>query len=197
MGTYDALVAAVGDWLDRDDLAARVPTFLRLAEARLNRILEDPDMEVTSTAAATGDSTALPADFGAMVSITTGNGALRPLSPVGFAGFDRSVTGEPRYYSVSNNAISLAPANSGVTFTMVYRRRIPALTAAAPSNWLLVRAPDVYFYAALLQAEAFLAEDDRIPLWKSAFDEALGELWTDGSKRRWGAGPIAPRVRRT
>jgi len=79
---------------------------------------------------------------------------------------------------------------------MVYRRRIPALSATTTTNWLLDLAPDAYLYGALVQAEAFLAEDDRLPMWKAAFDEAINELRADADKRKWGAGPLAPRIDR-
>lgn len=197
MQNYAELLDAVGDWLDRDDLTARVPTFLRLAEARLNRLLEDPDMEVTATAAASGAATALPADFSSMISITTGDGALQAMGAADFAGIDQSITGTPRFYTISDGTISLVPANGSANFVMVYRRKVPALTALASTNWLLDRAPDIYLYAVLTQAEAFLAEDDRIGIWKAALDEALAELRTDGARRKWGAGPIAPRIKRT
>ena len=197
LDTYTDLVTEVGEYLDRPDLAARVPTFVRLSEARLNRVLDDPDMEVAATVTASGALTALPADFGSMVSVNTGGGFLEALGPVQFAGLDHTVMAAPRFYSISTNGISFAPGNSTALISMVYRRRIPALTAAAPTNWLLTRAPDVYLYGALLQASAFLVEDDRLGLWKSAFDEAIAELRTDGARRKWGAGPIAPRIGRT
>ena len=82
---YTALVAAIGDWLDRDDLAARAPTFIQLAEARLNRLLDDPEMEVLATTTAEDDLTTLPEDFGGMVSVSTGNGTLNAVGPAEFA----------------------------------------------------------------------------------------------------------------
>jgi hypothetical protein len=197
IATFTELKTVIGDWLDRDDLAARASDFIRLTEVRLNRLLDDPDMEQISTATASGASTALPDDFGSMVSISDGIG--RPLMPMGsgeFSGIDRSIAGEPRYYTIEDGSITFAPANSTAAIRMVYRRTIPALTEAAPTNWLLTRAPDVYLYGALVQASAFLAEDDRIGLWKSAFDEAIAELRSDGARRKWGAGPLAARVRR-
>jgi len=192
---YSELVSAVGDWLDRDDLALRSSTFIQLAESSLNRKLDDPSMEVAVTGTATSDSTPLPADFGAMVSISTGNGDLKAIGAVEYATY-RPVSDIPRAYAIIDNALWFAPRNPTTPYTLVYRRRIPALTETAPTNWLLALAPDVYLYGALLQAEAFLAEDDRISLWKAAFDEAVSELITDGAKRKWGAGPIAPRIRR-
>lgn len=198
LASYSDLVTAVGDWLDRDDLADRAPDFIRLAEARLNRLLEDPDMEVISSSVAAGDATALPADFGSMVSISDGVGRqLKAIGPVEFAGIDRSISGTPIYYTLEDNSISFAPANATAAIRMVYRRTIPALSVSNTTNWLLDRAPDAYLYGSLVQAEAFLAEDDRLGTWKSAFDEAIDELRSDGHRRKWGAGPLAPRIRRT
>ncbi len=196
IGTYAELVTAVGDWLDRDDLATRAPTFIQFAEARMNRLLEDPEMEVTSDTIAAGDYTALPADYGAMVSISIGDGPLRQVGPVEFAGFN-SISGTPRHYVIVDGAISFAPGNSTTPIRMVYRRRLPALSESNTTNWLLTLAPDAYLYGALVQAEGFLAEDDRIAGWKSMFDEALGELRLDAGLRKWGAGGLAPRIRRT
>jgi hypothetical protein len=196
ISTYAELVTAVGDWLDRDDLTARVPTFIQLAEARLNRLLEDPEMDVTVTTAATGDATALPADFGSMVSVSVGDGQLAATGPVEFAGYDTTISGNPRRYMIVDGAISFWPGDGSASIRMVYRRRLPALTVSNTTNWLLTLAPDAYLYGALVQASAFLAEDDRLELWKMSFDEAIGELRADGSRRKWGAGPIAPRIRR-
>lgn len=197
LSTYAELVSAVGDWLDRDDLAAKIPNFVTVTEARLNRLLSDMDMEVWTTLTATDEATPLPDDYGEMVSITCGAGPLTPIGPVAFSAVDTSVTGEPRFYCIVDGEIRFAPADSAASIGLVYRRTVPSLTATSPTNWLMTRAPDVYLYGALLQASAFLVEDDRVPLWKAAFDEALAELRADGSRRKWGAGPLAPRIART
>jgi hypothetical protein len=193
LDSYSDLVDAVGDWLDRDDLEARAVDFIRLAEVRLNRILDDPEMEAVVTL--TGDGADLPADFGSMISIGTADGyPLSPMSNVEYAAILPS-SGVSRYYTIREGKVYYVPGSANPT--LVYRRSIPPLTEADDTNWLLERAPDVYLYGALVQAEAFLAEDDRLPLWKGAFDEAIGELRSDGAKRKWGAGPLAPRIRRT
>lgn len=192
LSTFAELVAEIGNYLDRDDLADRAPTFIRMAEARLNRLLDDPDMEVVTTL--TGDGAALPADFGSMVSIGTADGnPLRAMSNTEYAAILPSA-GVSRYYTIRDGAIYYVPGSA--TVTLVYRRSIPALTAANTTNWLLDRAPDVYLYGALVQASAFLADDTVVGLWKSAFDEAIAELRMDGGRRKWGAGPVAARIRR-
>lgn len=195
MAYYD-LLEDVSDTLDRDDVETRLPRWLKLVEARLNRLLEDPEMEVTSTAAATGDFTALPTDFGEMISVSTGNGRLSPVGPVEFATFDTAISGIPRYYVIQDGAIGFYPGNSTANIAMLYRRQIPALTVIAPTNWLLERAPDVYLYGVLLQANAWSLDTEAASGWKRLWDEAIGELRVDGARRRYGAGTLAPRIRR-
>ena len=50
IGTYAELQTAVANWLDRDDLTARIPEFIALAEAKMNSNLRISLMENVSTA---------------------------------------------------------------------------------------------------------------------------------------------------
>ena len=49
IGTYAELQTAVANWLDRDDLTDRIPEFIALAEAKMNRNLRISLMENVST----------------------------------------------------------------------------------------------------------------------------------------------------
>jgi hypothetical protein len=130
-----------------------------------------------------------------MVSISSGDGyRLAPMSDVEYAAL-QPISGIPRYYSVREGKVYYYPGSANVT--LVYRRRIPALTSTSPTNWLLDLAPDAYLYGALVQASAFLVEDQRAAAWKGMFDEAIVELRGDAARRKWGAGALAPRIRRT
>ena len=65
ISTYSELQTAVANWLDRDDLTARIPEFIVLAEARYNRELRIRGMETIvdiSTVAGTR-SYALPTGY--------------------------------------------------------------------------------------------------------------------------------------
>src|SRR5688500_200640 len=96
LDNYSELVAALEDYVDRDDLSTRAGTFSQLAEARLNRLLDDPRMEVSVTL--TGDGADLPSDFGSMVSLGTADG--NPLSPMDNVEYSaiQPVSGTSRYY---------------------------------------------------------------------------------------------------
>jgi hypothetical protein len=190
--TYTDLLNDVSDTLDRDDVATRLPLWLRLVEARLNRLLDDPDMEVSVPLM--GDGADLPSDFGAMVSVgTADDNRLTAMGNDEYASV-LPTAGTSRFYTIREGKIYYVPGAANVT--LVYRRTIPALTAVNTTNWLLDRAPDLYFYGVLLQAEAWDVNTEAAAGWKSLWDEAITELRADGAKRKWGAGPIAPRIRR-
>ena len=198
IATYAELLAATAAYTDRDDLATVFPYFLRKVEATLNRRLEDPDMELISTATATGEYTALPSDFGSMVSVTTSSGyPLRAMGSVEYAGLDATLTGIERFYVIVDGSIGFYPRDTTAPIRMVYRRTIPALTSIATTNWLLTRAPDVYHYGALFEQAIWDRDDKAAQGWKALFEQAVTELIVDGTRRKWGAGPISPRIRRT
>jgi hypothetical protein len=102
--------AKLETWLDRDDLDADVDTFIQLTEARLNRLLEDPDMEVSTTL--TGDGASLPVDFGSMVSIGTADGY--PLAQMGNEEYSaiRPISGISRYYTIRAGKIYYVPGSA-------------------------------------------------------------------------------------
>lgn len=189
---YADLLADVEDTLDRDDLATRLPRWLRLVEARLNRLLQDPDMEVATTL--TGDGANLPADFGEAISLGTADGnTLKPMGNQEYAAI-LPQSGTSRYFTIREGKVYYVPGSANAT--LVYRRSIPPLTEADDTNWLLERAPDVYFYGVLLQANAWNVDNDAAAGWKALWDEAIAELRSDGARRKWGPGAIAPRIRR-
>lgn len=65
ISTYSELQTAVANWLDRDDLTARIPEFISLAEARFNRDLRIRAMETKQTASTVADQRnyALPTNY--------------------------------------------------------------------------------------------------------------------------------------
>lgn len=194
---YASLVAALEAYLKRTDYTSQIPVFIQMTESRLNRLLDDPEMEVLATATGTGQYTGLPCDFKRMVGVTTGGVPLEQVSGSAITSYPQSITGDPRQYALVDGAITFAPINAAANITMLYVRRIPPLTSTDTTNWLLELAPDLYFYGALMQAHIFGWDDDRVPGVKALLDEAIDEMRIDSANRRWGSAPLAPRLGRT
>jgi len=194
-GTRAELAAVIGGYLQRTNLATQIPDFIRLTEARLNRLLRDPDQIVTASLTFTNGIAPLPADFGQMVAFGPAGTRIVQVTPGEFGTFFPAA-GDPLVFTVSGGTIRTLPSSTAGTAAYTYYRGIPALTSDDATNWLLTRAPDLYLYGSLLQAEFFGWNDERLPFIKNAFDEAIAELRADGENRRWGAAPLAPRIRR-
>ncbi len=198
LGTFADLKAAIASWLNKGTtLDAQIPDFIRLTESRLNKVLDDPEMEVTSTAGTTGQFLGLPVDFGELKSISIGGRRLRGNTVADFSGFS-TVAGLPQSYGIYDGQLAFAPVPAtGSAVSIVYTRRIPALSVSNTTNWLLDLAPEAYLYGSLMAAELFLWNDDRLPTIKAFYDDAIEVLKQDAAKRRWGAAPLAPRLGRT
>ncbi len=71
-----------------------------------------------------------------------------------------------------------------VYLTTAYRRFDPLATT--PTNWLMANAPGVYLYAALLEAQPFIMNDQRLPVWASMLGSATRALMMADQQDRWG-----------
>lgn len=198
ISTYDELIAAVGSWLARADLAAVTPDFVALAEARINRLIRTRDMETRATATTTAGSAylALPGNFGGVRYVKLLSDPVRLLRPYTPQQIDSlwlgSDVGQPQVYAVVGDAFRLAPApDTAYTVEISYNRKVQTLSSANPTNWLLTAHPDLYLYGALVAAAGYLGDDARVPVWKSQYDEALIELENQDAIDRWSGGPLA------
>jgi hypothetical protein len=51
--------------------------------------------------------------------------------------------------------------------------RLRDFASDADAHWIIVNAPDLALYGALIEAQPFLQNDKRIPTWQSFYDTAL------------------------
>ena len=51
--------------------------------------------------------------------------------------------------------------------------------------WLIQRAPDLYLYGALMEAEGYVGTDSRMPLWAARYDAAMQDLMAEDREDRW------------
>lgn len=202
--TYSELQTAVANWLGRDDLTARIPEFIALAEAKMNRTLRCFQQEGRSTASVNLSNTepqfiTLPTDFQMMKSLrlsgVTGKPRLQYLTNSQLDDYRTGVndqTGQPQFFSVFGTELELAPTpDSAYTLEMIYRANIPALTNTNTTNWLLTLAPDAYLYGALLEAAPYMRDSDQLQIWGSGFKSVIEDLNQLTQAAKFSAGPLA------
>jgi hypothetical protein len=188
IGTYAELQTAVANWLDRDDLTDRIPEFIALAEAKMNRNLRISLMENVSTAITMVGGTrdySLPTGFTGMKEFHLTTSPVVALSYITPEMMNRmwagSNTGRPQAFTLFSDAgtrkVKIGPApDSAYTTSMLYLKKIDNLSVANPTETMLTENPDVYLYGALLEAEPFLMNDARIQIWAGLLQQVAKDL---------------------
>lgn len=198
LDTYANLQTAIASWLKKSGLTSSIPDFITLCEAKFTRTLRLSTMETRVTATLDQQYENVPTDFLEMRSIQiTGDSGdtLEYVSPTSFNHiYQTTDTGTPRLYTIIDGTIAFDPAPDGsYTMELVYYKRIPALSSTQTTNWMLTNHPDVYLYGSLAEAEAFLKNDSRIPVWKAQYEQAVQQVREADQRERW-PGPLTIRV---
>ncbi len=188
LATYSDLQAAVADWLERADLAGRIPDFITLAESRLNRMLRlrlmETEMALTATAGAR--TMILPAGFTEPVALwrelDSGREALRFVDPAAIA--VSTTAGLPRAWTVSGGSIAFErPCDQAYGFTLRMLGGL-SLSATVPTNPILAAYPDLYLFAALVEAAPYLRDADLMSMFSARLDAALAEVSAKEARSR-------------
>ena len=203
--TYAELQTATANWLDRTDLTARIPEFIELAEANFNRVIRQPDMVAKDDSFSISSRyTTLPTDTLEIIRIVvdlTPVIVLEYLTPEEISERRRvmTATGRPYYFTTiggSTNQLEVLPSpDSTYTASIIYYTRIAALSDSATSNWLLAAHPDIYLFGTLVEAEPYLKNDERMPMWTTRLDKALNDLGLQGQRERHTASGLRMRSR--
>jgi len=200
ISTYAQLKTSIASWLDRTDLTDKIPEFIALAESRHRRDFKIRRMEtrVTASTIINTEYYTLPENYVAMRNIqlnTETKTALEYLTP---EQMDRvragSTTGKPKAYSIIGNDIQLRPIPDAIyEIEILYFKHFTSLSDSNTTNDMLTYHPDIYLYAALVEAEPYLNNDKRIQTWAAFYDRAKKDL-IDTNERDRHSG-VAPTTR--
>lgn len=194
---YAELQTLVTAYLDRDDLGSVTPTFISLAEAKFKRTLRHWQMEKRATAdTVAGQRTlALPTDFIQMRHIKINNDPVVVLefNTPAQLNYDASGTGVPSAFTLIGNELHFNQTPDGVYEVEMYYYGFAPLSESNPTNWLSEQYPDVYLYGTLLEAEAYLVNDARIPIWKQAVEQVVSQLNRDSKVTKSAGAPLVIR----
>jgi len=183
LDTFSGLKTTIADYLNRDDLTSIIPSFITLAEAKFNRKLRVRQMVKRATATLDTQYIAFPSDFLQAKEFQLNTNPITYLQYVtqnqgdyGSASQYISV-GKPQYYTIIGTQIEVIPTpDTGYTGELTYYGKITALSDSNTSNWLLVYAPDLYLYGALLEAAPYLKDDERLAVWSTLYTNSLGDI---------------------
>lgn len=171
---YAKLQTTIADFLNRLDLEDQVPQFIELTESRIRRDVRESSMQTRAETMIASEYFELPCDWVSTIRITVDGNVLRLADGYNMERFE--LIGVPSFYRhVEHKLQFLPPPDNAKPLRCVieYMAEIPHLSEENPTNWLLERYPDVYLYGSLLTAAGYLNDDVRVPLWQSAYGEAV------------------------
>jgi hypothetical protein len=193
LANYSELQADLADWLNRDDLVAAIPTFIRLAETEMVGQIIHWKMEARAPLELNDRYVALPDGFESVVRIELTGGLhgqldFMPSDAMAEARAGaQNPTGQPQFYSLTAGELELFPTPGGTyTAELVYRGSLTPLSDAAPVNWLLTERPAAYLYGALKQSAPYLKDDMRTAIWAGLYGEAIEGLKTASEAAKHG-----------
>lgn len=191
--TYDSLVSDIETYAERSDepFLSQIPRFIMLAENRLSSeakplgFLRVVNGTLNSTTLAKPDRWRRTKSF----SILDGNERKYLLSreyeycrifwPI------ISATSVPRFYAdydYEHFFIVPTPA-TGYDFELAYYERPQPLSDANQTNWTTQYAPQLLFYACMIEAMPFLKTSERIAEFQGLYDRALSAINGEDAQR--------------
>ena len=197
LANYTDLQASIAGWLHRSDLAAVIPDFIMLAESRINRNLRAiiPQTEIALTA--TPGSRYMPIPTGMVEIEALWLTYYQPRRQLVYKEPTELIlnisSGMPNYWSIDSSNIALdSTCDNPYTFTLRYFALF-ALSSTT-TNWLMTNHPDLYLYASLIEAAAYIRDDKLMVTAKGGYDISLKEIQDKESRsspdrptpqRRW------------
>jgi hypothetical protein len=197
--TYDSLVSDMVTYSERvndEKFAEAVPRLIMYAENRLATDLKTEGTEkiVTGTFDAGSPVLAKPAFWRDTISfqVTRADGSTYNALPRAYE-YCRTywpapakTVAYPRFYAdygFDHFYLAGTPATA-LAFELSYHARQDPLDDGNQTNWLTVGAPQLLFYAAMLEAQLWLKNDDKIVTWGNMYKDALSGLDKEDSGRR-------------
>ncbi|MQW00727.1 hypothetical protein GHK46_26430 [Sinorhizobium medicae] len=183
---YASLIVDAGEYSGNDKFVHVAPRLLGLAELKLNRGLRVADMESSTTLTLSNGNASLPPDFLEAREVkTSANVPIRSVSLQQLTSSYAGNSGTPTGYAIVGSTLKARPI-SDQTLTLSYYAKIPALTPAAPTNWLLTKAPDVYLFALVNEIGIWAKDVAAAAAAQQFLMLALSGINIGDERSRWG-----------
>ena len=191
--TFDELKSNIADWLNRTDLTSVIPTFITLAEARLNRQLRTTNQYTRATLTSDDQFLTMPTDFLEMRHLRMTSPKERDLVEIAAhqineytdTNFVASLSdSHPRYFVYGSSLRIIPTPTQSINYEMLYYATVPPLSTTQTTNWVSTSHPDAYLYYSLLQAAPYLGEDERIAVWGQQAERSVAEIQASDDRRR-------------
>ena len=196
---YTEIKQAALDYADRQDaeVVNNMDTFLRVVEARANRILHVRKMATRAVIATVEDKEyyGLPYDFSGLRDIEIRD----PLNPNSRETMEYlspelmnkhvSSASKKFQYTIIADQLHVWPPSNGKEIEVVYYRKLPPLTEEDNENWLSTGNPDVYIFGLMVEINSFVKDTQNAMAWEQRFGDSIHAVTAEDDIDRWSGTP--------
>lgn len=175
-GTYNGLKATLQDFLHRSDLSTPAADLILLGELWIMRNVRATEMETAlSDSIAAGGTLTAPTGFLGLKNAYVDGSPTQKLYVMSIAQLLdkyplRSSDGKPKFIAYDAGTFHFGPfPDSTYTVKGTYYKRQGPLSSAVYD--LFTNHQDLFLMASLCEAEPYIKNDKRMPLWKAKRDE--------------------------
>ena len=191
IASYSDLLTSAANWSGRSDLTSRIPEFIALCEAKMNRKLREKEMVTRNgNFPIVGEFVPVPTGFGGVKTFylnTSPKSQLEFMSDSLMTGQYDGVTGRPSKYNISGQEFRFGPTpDATYSATLVYYMKVPALTSTATTNWMITNHPDAYQYGVLAELAGFAQDWNSAEKWVSAMYGVIDEIKKASNRDSYG-----------
>lgn len=219
LNNYKGLRETVVDWLDRQDIADKVDTFIKFTTIDVARELRLPTMERTSIIGVYGDGSAkVPYDLIEARNINwieVNSDTMKVLSriPLNRSSFteyqksrdNKNLSNKPHSFTRLVRDFKVFPLSNtedniknGVVYNEDLIGYIEVIYYALPSdlkndtdyNWILQVAPDIYFYGTMYRAYQYVKNLEQAQYWEDKYIKSMKTIQQSSNVSEWAGGPI-------
>lgn len=180
-GTYNGLKASLQDFLHRSDLATPAADLILLGETWLMRKVRATEMETALSVAISGSGTAtVPTGFLGLKNAYVDGSPTQKLYVMSMSQLLekyplRSSDGKPKFIAYDAGSFEFGPfPDSTYTIKGTYYKRQGPLSSAVYD--LFTNHQDLFLMACLCEAEPYIKNDKRMPMWKAKRDELVNDV---------------------
>lgn len=205
MLTYTDIIATALDYADRADdadVVNRMDVFLRVVEARVNRILQTGRQSKRAYVFTTNDNIfySLPEDFAGMRNIllkdaaqSTSGIVLDYVNPEVFNTYAAN-NSRSGIYTIVSCSLYVWPYEDNKVLEITYYQQVPPLSETITTNWLSKISPDAYIQGLLVEISSFVKDQESMSLWDSRFRQTLVDMQYEDDIDRWSGPTPSTRV---
>lgn len=195
--SYSTLKTNIANYLNRSDLTSYLDTFIDFAEARIYRELRIQAMEQSLSSAISSGVVAVPTGYLDMKFAYIDGSPVQPLQRKSLEFIydrypSRAADGKPKYFSREGSSFIFGPyPDSAYTMKGVYYKSLDGLSDSNTTNWFTTNAPDLLLFAALCEAEPFLKNDGRIPMWEAKYNAVKNDVQSNDNRERYSGSALS------